>query len=363
MGACMSSNQDRAGTKAAALQDDTPVATTRGPSVEADVHTLLVLGAGESGKSTLLKQMKALFGTGFPLETRKEFLDTVCENTIQAAVGLLRGCQKLGIVTPTTAEFRQAADLIEQHAEDSELSEELASAIELIWRDEGVREAYERRAEFQLPDSAAYFLDKVREVVQGGYVPSEQDVLRTRVRTTGIVSTQFDIDGVKFSMRDVGGQRSERKKWLRVFEELATGQKPDEKVTGIIYVVAISEYDQVMFEDANTNRLNESLALFDEVVNSRWFLKTPVILFLNKRDLFEEKIKKKPLTTCFPNYTGPQSFEACVRYIRDQFAARNRSNRRLYPHVTCATDTSNIAHVFNSLREIIIIPDDDDDFM
>jgi guanine nucleotide-binding protein G(i) subunit alpha len=50
--------------------------------------------------------------------------------------------------------------------------------------------------------------------MEEGYIPSEQDVLRTRVRTTGIVENDFVIDGNQFKMFDVGGQRNERKKYL-----------------------------------------------------------------------------------------------------------------------------------------------------
>ena len=52
------------------------------------------------------------------------------------------------------------------------------------------------------------------------------------------------------------------------------------------------------------NRMHESLKLFDSICNNKWFTDTSIILFLNKKDIFEEKIKKSPLTICFPEYTG-----------------------------------------------------------
>ena len=52
------------------------------------------------------------------------------------------------------------------------------------------------------------------------------------------------------------------------------------------------------------NRMQESLKLFDSICNNKWFTDTSIILFLNKKDLFEEKIKKSPLTICFAEYTG-----------------------------------------------------------
>eukprot|EP00478_Filoreta_tenera_P000352 GABV01000352.1.p3 GENE.GABV01000352.1~~GABV01000352.1.p3 ORF type:complete len:110 (-),score=48.38 GABV01000352.1:361-690(-) len=107
-------------------------------------------------------------------------------------------------------------------------------------------------------------------------------MLRVRVRTTGIVETEFEIDNRRYKMVDVGGQRNERRKWIHCFEN----------VTSIIFVVAISAYDQVLFEDDQTNRMHEALKLFNEICHSHWFHGTSIILFLNKNDIFQEKSKK-----------------------------------------------------------------------
>jgi hypothetical protein len=117
----------------------------------------------------------------------------------------------------------------------------------------------------------------------------------------------------------VGGQRSERKKWIHCFED----------VTAIIFFVALSEYDQVLYEDEKTNRMHESLRLFESVCNNCWFVHTAFILFLNKKDLFEEKIKRRPLTICFPEYKGRNEFKAAAEYIRTgiYFLSSNFNNQ------------------------------------
>jgi len=176
-------------------------------------------------------------------------------------------------------------------------------------------------------------------------LPTQQDVLRSRVRTTGIVENEFEIDGNKFKMFDVGGQRNERKKWIHCFEN----------VTAVLFVAAISEYDQVLYEDENTNRMMEALNLFEEICNSRWFHDTSMILFLNKRDLFAEKIVKVPLTVCFPDYDGENTYEAGSEFLKHQFESKNHNDDKvIYTHITCATDTDNIAAVFNAVKDIII---------
>ena len=144
---------------------------------------------------------------------------------------------------------------------------------------------------------------------------------------------------------DVGGQRSERKKWIHCFED----------VTAIIFCVALSEYDQVLYEDESTNRMHESLRLFDSICNNKWFVNTSIILFLNKKDLFQEKIKRSSLTICFPEYTGPNEFESAAEYIQAQFVAKNKSTaKEIYCHLTCATDTQNVQFVFDAVTDVII---------
>lgn len=64
----------------------------------------------------------------------------------------------------------------------------------------------------------------------------------------------------------------------------------------------------MLAEDEEMNRMIESMKLFDSICNSKWFVETSIILFLNKKDLFEDKIQRSPLTICFPEYTGELHF-------------------------------------------------------
>jgi hypothetical protein len=98
-------------------------------------------------------------------------------------------------------------------------------------------------------------------------------------------------------MIDVGGQRSERRKWIHCFED----------VTAIFFCASLSEYDQSLREDNQTNRMHESLKVFKDISNNKWFFKTPIILFLNKKDIFEKKIKEVDLKVCFSEYQGSYS--------------------------------------------------------
>merc|ERR1712241_1099782 len=171
---------------------------------------------------------------------------------------------------------------------------EFYEACEGLWSDGGVQKCFERSNEYQLIDCAKYFLDKVSQVKREDFNPSEQDILRARVLTSGIFETKFRVDKVKFHMFDVGGQRDERRKWIQCFND----------VTAIIFVAASSSYNMVLREDNTQNRLREALDLFRSICNNRWLRTISVILFLNKQDLLEDKIRagRYKLEDYFPGF-------------------------------------------------------------
>uniref|UniRef100_A0A4W5PMK6 Guanine nucleotide-binding protein G(s) subunit alpha n=1 Tax=Hucho hucho TaxID=62062 RepID=A0A4W5PMK6_9TELE len=206
------------------------------------------------------------------------------------------------------------------------------------------------------------FLEKIEIVKQSDYSPTDQDLLRCRVLTSGIFETRFQVDKVNFHMFDVGGQRDERRKWIQCFND----------VTAIIFVVASSSYNMVIREDNQTNRLQEALNLFKNIWNNRWLRTISVILFLNKQDLLAEKVLagKSKIEEYFPEfgrYTTPDDatpeqgedprVTRAKYFIRDEFlrisTASGDGRHYCYPHFTCAVDTENIRRVFNDCRDII----------
>ena len=172
---------------------------------------------------------------------------------------------------------------------------------------------------------------------------------------------------------DVGGQRSERKKWLHCFDDS----------TAVIFVASLTEYDMVLAEDPKMNRMKESIRVFGQIVNNRFLRGSATILFLNKSDLMATKLKKElsPLTLCFPYYKGdPFNYEQTTNYIKvtflclsrfrqykqkyidvnafylqEQFCLQNKESEKIiYTHFTCATMTSNITFVFEAVTDVLI---------
>ncbi|KAG2460797.1 GNAO protein, partial [Polypterus senegalus] len=174
-------------------------------------------------------------------------------------------------------------------------------------------------------------------------------------------------------MYDVGGQRTERRKWISCFED----------VRAVLFVVALSGYDMTLMEDPamyvptlsfcpvytsatsslfcllfSQNRLQESLKLFASICNNVFFKSTSMILFLNKIDLFQEKIlhSGRHLRLYLPQFRGADcDVDAAARYIAGLFLSLNKTPSKLiYHHFTTATDTSNVQIVFQVVMDTII---------
>ncbi|RKP01345.1 hypothetical protein CXG81DRAFT_12092 [Caulochytrium protostelioides] len=310
---------------------------------------MLLLGAGESGKSTILKQMKLINDTGYSEEEREAFREIVFSNIVQSMRIILEAMGVMGIALehPDANGVHRSIVLdLPPQLEADVLPSDVAAAIRALWKDAGVQACAARSREYQLNDSARYYFDDLERIADAAYVPTDQDVLRSRVKTTGITESTFHVGDLVYKMYDVGGQRSERKKWIHCFED----------VTAIIFMVAISEYDQVLVEDETVNRMQEALTLFDSICNSRWFVKTSIILFLNKIDLFRTKLPLSPLSKYFPDYTGPDdSYDEACEYVMNRFVSLNQSDQKqVYSHFTCATDTTQIRFVMAAINDIII---------
>lgn len=312
---------------------------------ERGVMKLLLLGAGESGKSTLFKQMKVINKDGYSDDERRAFQSIVWSNAIVSIKALMAAFEKLGV--PMPPEVAEAAETVNAETGERELlTPELGALIHSIWKNDTVQEVFARRNEYQLNDSADYYFEAILRIANPRYLPTTDDVLRSRVRTTGIVQSDFKINNTTFTMFDVGGQRNERRKWIHCFDH----------VNAVCFVAAISEFDQVLYEDDSQNRLDESVDLFKQVSNSKWFKNTSVILFLNKKDLFEKKLNGgKVFADYRKDYDGPNTLEGCTNYLKNLFLKQMKpGGLPCYTHVTTATDTHNVKFVFNAIVSIVL---------
>ncbi|XP_075999149.1 guanine nucleotide-binding protein G(o) subunit alpha-like [Genypterus blacodes] len=318
---------------------------------EMSVMKLLMLGAAESGKSTLIKQMKIIHSHGFSRQELVSFKPAVLDNLLTSMKFVLRGMGMLRINLANKknkVHARSILSCIYCLGDDQELLPFVAHAFCSLWADQGVRAAASRGYEFELNDSALYFFENMSRVIAPNYVPTETDVLRVRVRTCGIIETHFQLNGLVFRLYDVGGQRSERRKWLSCFDG----------IQAVLFVVALSSYDMSLTEDPSVNRLKESLELFSSICTNTVFTSTSLILFMNKTDLFREKIlhSGRHLRWYLPSYDGADGdVDTAAHYITAMFSACNsRPDKPVFHHFTTATDTSSVQVVFQVAIEQII---------
>uniref|UniRef100_A0A183C3F1 Guanine nucleotide binding protein, alpha subunit n=1 Tax=Globodera pallida TaxID=36090 RepID=A0A183C3F1_GLOPA len=320
---------------------------------EKKIVKLLLLGAGGSGKSTILRQMKIIHGNGYSVKERLKRREAVYNNVMFGTASIISGMSTLSIHYDSP-DVQNSADKIMQEIERPygcrELNAQIVQAVKAVWEDNAVQKnLLPRSNEFQFTESYTYFVNNIERISQKKYVPNVKDILMLRITTTGINEFNFVYKNVNFRMYDIGGQRSERRKWVDYFDN----------VQAILFVVAISEFDQKIQEDGSTNRLVESTRLFQFVCNIERFNDIAIVLFLNKVDLFKEKIKKTSINCAFRNYSGAHTYDAQIKFIVQKFKAYNRiPNKPIYTHETCATDTKKIGlileNVIDSLFEKVI---------
>jgi len=315
---------------------------------------LLFLGAGGSGKSTLFKQLRLLHGDGLGVEERRTNISLIYQNLLVGMKALVEGNETLmeevqeypDGVDPVTKEVDdEIAEFVGDLSTSQKITEEIAGYFKKAWSDPGIKQTWANRSKLQVQDSLQYFVENIDRIASEDYIPSKDDVLHVRNRTSGIIEEPLTIKGRPFLIVDVGGQRSERRKWANCFED----------VTGLIFVASLAAYNQLLFEDEETNRMEESLSEFEKVMKTPAFHNCCIILFLNKSDLFSEKIDKWPITSCFKNYPGPFTENDQYEHIKRAFQARNHvQKRRIHVHRTCATDTTHIKHIFVTVNQKII---------
>eukprot|EP01121_Diplochlamys_sp_Union-15-3_P002135 TRINITY_DN11855_c0_g1_i1.p1 TRINITY_DN11855_c0_g1~~TRINITY_DN11855_c0_g1_i1.p1 ORF type:complete len:350 (-),score=60.14 TRINITY_DN11855_c0_g1_i1:52-1101(-) len=306
---------------------------------------LLLLGTGGSGKSTFAKQMKIIFSSGFKREELEEFKRILHNNIISSIRMLVQQAAtwelELDKMNETHASF-----VMDSNTLKGDVTPEMVPHIKALWKDPAIQKVFSRSNQFSLPSSCKYCMDNLENISKPDYLPDVNDILNARQKTTGVIETIFLIDDIVFTMVDVGGQKNERRKWIHCFEG----------VSSVIYCVGLSDYDCVMVEDSTTNMMIDSFENWTEVSNNKWFKDIPIMLFLNKHDLFQEKATIANLKDCFPEYDGALNPEHALEFIKKKYMSvvKDLKQRRIYTHVTVAINTEQVKLVFGVVKNNIL---------
>ncbi|KAF9343910.1 guanine nucleotide-binding protein subunit alpha, partial [Mortierella sp. AD094] len=324
----------------------------------------------ETGKTTVLKQLKLLYGKkGLDLE-RQTYRRVVHLNVMKAMQGLLEGMQRsrIPLANPDNLEHLEILSELEpalkrysissiDHinlAIDRKITEakaetdmflELVPSIKALWEDAGIQTTYNKVLQLNIQDSAKYFMDAIDRIADPDYTPTDDDILQARVRTLAVSEHIFNIDNVAYRIFDVGGQKSLRKYWAPYFDE----------VNAIIFMAALSAYDQPCEDDPKLNRLQECLVLFNEIANHKLFGMTSMILFLNKIDVFQRKLESGSLVSkYFPEYRGPNDYFSTTVFFQYRFLQQCKDlQKQVYTHFTHATDTNQMRVIVVAVNAIV----------
>jgi len=341
------------------------------------IRKLLLLGTGSSGKSTIFKQLKQIYQDGLAETVYFESAFQIRNNCVMSILTLLKRSQVLYDLNPVEhadCHVDLKTDGVRQHIQhvldnqdvdglNDKRGRVLSESITYLWSLPSVRRTFKKRHKFSFIENMDFFFAKINMIFDVNYAPTLEDVLKSRVRTTGLVQELVNINDVMFSIFDAGGQRTERRKWIQLFEG----------VTAVLFVAALSHYSCVLFEDENTNSMVESLELFDYICNSKWFRQTEMILFLNKKDVFEQRLREGiSLSVCYgdswdgDDYVEQEDekedeafFRRCshmaVDFITDEYQKLNKNPRKkIFMHATTATDQANVEKVFWDVQNIIV---------
>lgn len=315
---------------------------------------ILLLGAGESGKSTILKQLKYIHHFKWEEKDKEQVAQSLHQNVVECMRALITQAREFKEHN-FTQEEEGIVEEIETWKDQDPLNPEIGVRISTLWKGEAIQHAYSRRNEFWLLDSFSYYMKHLERFCKPEFFTeiTEEDVVMARTRTTGIVRTnlkqkltresKLEPDYLDFEVVDVGGQRNERKKWMHCFDD----------VKAVLFIVNLAGWNQVLFEDNAKNRLEESLELFQQVSNDKIFKDTPIFLFLNKKDIFETQILAQDLKTKYSDYEGGKELHAAMTYISEKFQDKLPSTKDVYIEFVSARLRADIRQAFNQVKKIL----------
>ncbi|GAA0162371.1 heterotrimeric G-protein [Lithospermum erythrorhizon] len=378
-------------------------------------YKLLLVGLGQSGTSTIFKQVKILHNVPFTEDERQNIKFMIQRNLYSYVAILLEARErfedeylnemKLLTEQPSSSEISVVIDEDNLYSIAPRLklfsdwllqvnmsgnleaifpasTREYAPVIEELWKDKAFQATYRRRAELdKLPRVANYFLDRAVEISKVNYEPSDMDILYAEgiSSTNGVASMEFSFpktsqenytDHVdqddsfrRFQLTRVNARSlGENCKWLEMFED----------VDVILFCVSLTDYDE-FYENGDGTYTNKMLAarkLFESVVKHSTFSRKQCLLILNKFDMLEEKIEKVPLTVCdwFEDFNpvishhsnrtrnnSPSLAQRAFHYIAVKFKILYKASTGHKLYVSCVTglEVDSVDDTLKYVREIL----------
>ncbi|KAI8913254.1 guanine nucleotide binding protein, alpha subunit [Gorgonomyces haynaldii] len=315
---------------------------------ELEVHyRLLVLGPADSGKSTLLKQLCLIYGTGFTPQERQDLKIVIQHSIIRNLKALVIALQHYQEIDPDP-KVENAIQIIDTMymKEDELLDESVGLYSKILWESPGIKKVFQTAAGVLCDDNLEYLLTNVGNFFSPNYTLTDEDVLICRRKTEQITETIFNIDNQFWHFVDVSGQRDKRQKWAAYF---------DRDISGIVYVFSCVAYNQTLEEAPDQNRILDALQLYESLLEHPLLKPSSIIILMNKTDLLKDRIAKYQIKDYLPHYTGKNERDAYIEFLRGMFTVR-AENTQCQPFIfkTKATDTKMMRKIILSVRESVM---------
>jgi len=176
------------------------------PVKEVKPVKMLLLGSGESGKSTFFKQIKMSYDQeGFSEEELLHYKSNIYANIISTIKVLAQACEKKGYNISTENE-QKAKDIIDIGEDESALllnattkyTKDVHSKICYLWKDSAIQESFKTKEEFHIFDGCHYYFAKLDKLAPPSFMPQNEDLLYCRKKTIGITDIKFELEKKTF---------------------------------------------------------------------------------------------------------------------------------------------------------------------
>lgn len=311
---------------------------------------LIILGISGSGKSTFTKQMKYINSDGFDSQETLYYKQVIHRNIFIGLRELIQLAQREGIVfEEKNREHLEYIQSLDANIYDEPVTVDNRDMILSLWADKGMKKALNKSKYFQVQmTNMDYLIENIERISEDDYVPNVDDIIRARQRTTGTNNVTFEHRGYLWEIVDVGGQLPERGKWDKIIND---------GCAAIIFFAALDEYNTLSAEDAESTKMSISIQVWEEVIDAKH--SNCAILFMNKTDVFKQKIKDKrhwkDFKKTFPEYTGKKNWTDCANHVKEfylNFVPEEERNQ-IFVHLTCAIDTAKMETVFKDLSNFV----------
>ncbi|CAE6450955.1 unnamed protein product [Rhizoctonia solani] len=234
---------------------------------------------------------------------------------------LLQTCMRTTNAIRTSTSPSAEHDEVAVNTDDPAVTlEACATDMKLLWNNPVIHQ-YLKEAGLFMEDTSGFFLNDLERIASSGYIPTDDDILRSRVKTIAPTETVLPNleQGLEWRLYDVGGARRQRAKWAPFFDD----------VDLLIILVPVSAFDQYLAEDHSVNRLQDSFEMWTELCKTSALHHIPVLLFLNKTDLLEKKLLSGVRFSEFLVSYGdrPNEPKRVLNYLTKRFIGMRKSSK------------------------------------